>query len=192
MMPQHWRPLAHERHSIFKCKEHTYTLHTLFICWTIPHKLTDRQIVGHLTTKNWFTLRPSSHWPYKVGNTAFDRGIIFWNLWQFFNYSEKVHVKCLFYLVRRVNFMLCLYLQWPKCNGALNLDPICIVCDFFSLNIFLFEMTLSWKMMEDEANILSRYLHLKKQLFDCFKTTAKLRPQWTECHCTSHYLEAYV
>jgi len=27
MMPHHWRPLAHERNSIFKCKQHTCTLH---------------------------------------------------------------------------------------------------------------------------------------------------------------------
>ena len=27
MMPHHWRPLAHEQNSIFKCKRHTCTLH---------------------------------------------------------------------------------------------------------------------------------------------------------------------
>ena len=27
MMPHHWRPLAHEQNSIFKCKQHTCTLH---------------------------------------------------------------------------------------------------------------------------------------------------------------------
>jgi len=27
MMPHHWRPLAHERNSIFKCKQQTCTLH---------------------------------------------------------------------------------------------------------------------------------------------------------------------
>jgi len=27
MMQHHWRPLAHERNSIFKCKQHTCTLH---------------------------------------------------------------------------------------------------------------------------------------------------------------------
>ena len=27
MMPHYWRPLAHERNSIFKCKQHTCTLH---------------------------------------------------------------------------------------------------------------------------------------------------------------------
>jgi len=27
MIPHHWRPLAHERNSIFKCKQHTCTLH---------------------------------------------------------------------------------------------------------------------------------------------------------------------
>jgi len=53
----------------------------------------------------------------------------------------------------------------------LNLTQSALSATFFSLNIFLFEMTLSWEMMEDEANILSRYLHLKKQSFDCFKTT---------------------
>ena len=27
MMPHHWRPLAHKRNSIFKCQQHTCTLH---------------------------------------------------------------------------------------------------------------------------------------------------------------------
>jgi len=27
MMPHHWRPLAHEQNSIFKCKQHTCILH---------------------------------------------------------------------------------------------------------------------------------------------------------------------
>jgi len=26
MMPHHWRPIAHERNSIFKCNQHTFTL----------------------------------------------------------------------------------------------------------------------------------------------------------------------
>ena len=26
-MPHHWRPITHERNSIFKCKQHTCTLH---------------------------------------------------------------------------------------------------------------------------------------------------------------------
>ena len=32
MMPHHWRPLAHERNSIFKCKQHTCTLHDPWCC----------------------------------------------------------------------------------------------------------------------------------------------------------------
>jgi len=27
MMPHHWRPLAHEQNSLFKCKQHACTLH---------------------------------------------------------------------------------------------------------------------------------------------------------------------
>jgi len=29
MMPHHWRPLAHEKNSILKCKQHTCTLHVV-------------------------------------------------------------------------------------------------------------------------------------------------------------------
>jgi len=111
MMPHHWRPLAHERNSIFKCKQHTCTLHDL---------LRTRKIWLH----NDVVRGDFLHDHYQSHSLAMCSNC-FVSISQQYLFIVYFELSvCLLRLGVHVFLCcsVCLFLLGPLCHGALKLD----------------------------------------------------------------------